>query len=88
MNFDHITDFHCPMFLFIGRHDYSVSQELAADWYAKLHAQQKRLVWFENSAHLPMIEEPGRFLYHLVTDVRPISVRARDVPPGDGGQLR
>lgn len=85
VNFDHTTDFDCPIFLFIGRHDYSVSHQLAAEWYAKLHAPQKKFVWFENSAHLPMIEEPGRFLYHLVTDVRPIAVRARDVPPGDGG---
>jgi len=40
-------------------------------------------VWFENSAHMIMLEEPGRLLYHLVTDVRPIAARAGDVPPGD-----
>jgi hypothetical protein len=31
------------------------------------------MVWFENSAHLPMLEEPGQFLIHLVTDVRPLA---------------
>jgi len=82
-NLDHVTSFRCPIFIFTGRHDLSVSHELAAQWYAKLHAPQKELVWFENSAHLPMLEEPGRFLLHLVTDVRPIAVRAGDAAPDD-----
>jgi proline iminopeptidase len=86
-NLDHVTSFRCPIFIFTGRHDLSVSHELAAQWYAKLHAPQKELVWFENSAHLPMLEEPGRFLLHLVTDVRPIAVRAGDAAP-DGEVLR
>ena len=83
VNFDRTTDFRCPIILFIGRHDYSVSHELAAEWYVKLHAPEKKLVWFEDSAHLPMLEEPGRFLYHLVSDVRPIAVRVGDAPPED-----
>lgn len=82
-NFDNVTDFRCPIFLFTGRHDLSVSHELAAEWYEKLHAPEKELVWFENSAHLLMLEEPGRFLLHLVTDVRPIAVRAGDAAPDD-----
>jgi pimeloyl-ACP methyl ester carboxylesterase len=80
-NFEDVTDFRCPIFLFTGRHDLSVSHELAAEWYQKLHAPEKKLVWFENSAHLPMLEEPGRFFFHLVTDVRPIAVRAGDAAP-------
>ena len=83
VNFDNVTDFHCPIYLFTGRHDLSVSHELAAEWYEKLHAPEKKLIWFENSAHLPMLEEPGRFLMHLVIDVRPIAVRAGDAAPED-----
>lgn len=83
LDFEQVTTLHCPVFLFEGRHDYSVSHTLPAAWLARLHAPAKQLVWFENSAHMPMQEEPGRFLYHLVTDVRPIAVAARDVPPED-----
>jgi hypothetical protein len=28
-----------------------------------------------------MQEEPGRFLYHLVTDLRPLAVQRGDVAP-------
>jgi pimeloyl-ACP methyl ester carboxylesterase len=83
-NFDNVTSFRCPVFLFSGRHDLSVSHVLAAEWYRKLHAPEKKLIWFENSAHLPMLEEPGRFFVHLVNDVRPIAVRAGDTAPDDG----
>ena len=84
INFDNVTSFRCPVFLFSGRHDLSVSHVLAAEWFSKLHAPQKKLIWFENSAHLPMLEEPGRFFFHLVNDVRPIAVRAGDSAPEDG----
>jgi proline iminopeptidase len=82
-DFDNVTSFRCPIFLFTGRHDLSVSHEVAARWYEKLQAPKKELVWFENSAHLPMLEEPGRFLLHLVTDVRPIAVHAGDAAPDE-----
>ena len=36
---------------------------------------------FERSAHMMEIEEPGKFLVHLVSDVRPIAERAGDAPP-------
>lgn len=81
VDFGNLTNFRCPIFLFTGRHDLSVSHQLAAEWYQKLHAPAKKLVWFENSAHLSMLEEPGRFLFHLITDVRPIAARAGDVAP-------
>ncbi len=83
LDFEHVTTLRCPVFLFEGRHDYSVSHTLPADWIERLRAPAKKLVWFENSAHMPTQEEPGRFLYHLVTDVRPIAVVAGDVPPDD-----
>lgn len=75
--------FGCPMVLFNGRHDYSTSHEVAARWFDGIRAPRKRLVWFEDSAHMMMQEQPGRFLLHLVQDVRPLAVRAGDVPPAD-----
>ena len=39
----------------------------------RVHAPAKKIVWFENSAHMMMVEEPGRMLVHLVEDVRPLA---------------
>ena len=77
------TRFECPMFLFNGRHDYSTSHEVAARWFATVSAPVKKLIWFEDSAHMMMQEQPGRFLMHLVNDVRPLAVAAGDVPPAE-----
>jgi proline iminopeptidase len=68
-----MTDFRCPIVLFNGRHDDTTSATVAADWFAHVRAPEKKLVWFENSAHLMQIEEPGRVLVHLVEDVRPLA---------------
>ena len=76
-----IRTLHCPLLLFAGRHDFNVNSEVAAEWLSKVNAPSKRLVWFEHSAHLPMTEEPGKFLVSLVLYARPIAERAGDAPP-------
>ena len=73
LDYGRMTTFRCPIFMFTGRHDYDVSERVTAEWFQKVHAPRKKMVWFENSAHLPMLEEPGQFLIHLVTDVRPLA---------------
>lgn len=78
-----VTDFDCPIFLFEGRHDYDVSHTLAEEWFGRVKAPQKKLVWFDDSAHMVMEEQPGRFLFHLLTDVRPIAAKARDAAPDE-----
>jgi pimeloyl-ACP methyl ester carboxylesterase len=80
---DQTTRFRCPVILFNGRHDYTVSQELAAAWFARVHAPRKKMVWFEDSAHMMMQEQPGRFLYHLLTDARPLAAKAGAVAPDE-----
>ena len=75
------TDFRCPIVIFDGRHDYSVSHEVSAEWFARVHAPYKKLVWFEDSAHMMFQEQPGRFLEHLLIDVRPFAARAGDAAP-------
>lgn len=72
-NFTKVTEFHCPIVLFSGRHDDTTSSVVAAKWFETVHAPVKKLVWFENSAHMMQIEEPGRVLVHLVEDVRPLA---------------
>ena len=56
-----------PVYFFEGRHDYNTPWELVQEYYTKLDAPQgKHLVWFENSAHSPNLEEPKNFVEELV----------------------
>ena len=73
LNLTSVTQLSCPVFLFEGRHDYATSHLLAAEWLQKLHVPLKKLVWFDNSAHMVMEEESGRFFYDLVAYVRPLA---------------
>src|SRR6195256_187385 len=70
-----------PLILFLGRHDWNVNAEVAAAWFDAVKAPEKQLVWFEHSAHIPMTEEPGKFLLSLVRYARPIAEKAGDVAP-------
>ena len=75
----------CPLIVFAGRHDFNVNSELAAAWFATVEAPSKHFVWFEHSAHLPMTEEPGKYLLSLVRYVRPFAERAGDGPRNELG---
>jgi proline iminopeptidase len=80
VDFSKVTTLKCPMILFNGRDDYNVSSSLAAEWFERLNAPSKALVWFERSAHDIVNEEPGKVLLSLVQYARPIAERAGDVP--------
>jgi proline iminopeptidase len=75
LSYSTVTRFKCPILLFEGRHDSTTPAQLAADWLARVQAPGKKMIWFENSAHMAMVEEPGRFLIHLVQDVLPYAER-------------
>jgi proline iminopeptidase len=75
VDFDVATEFRCPIVIFNGRYDDTTSAALAARWFGKIHAPAKRLVWFENSAHMMHVEEPGKMLVHLVNDVLPLATK-------------
>jgi pimeloyl-ACP methyl ester carboxylesterase len=76
-----IRRLECPLIVFAGRYDTNVNSDVAADWFGKVDAPEKHFVWFENSAHLPMTEEPGKFLTSLIRYARPIAERAGDAAP-------
>jgi proline iminopeptidase len=73
LSFKTLTRLDVPVILFLGRHDYTVPAPIADAWMKKLSAPAKRTVWFEHSAHLPMIEEPGRTLDALLKHARPLA---------------
>ncbi len=55
-----------PVYFFLGKHDYSCPFELAEDYMNHLDAPYKKIVWFENSGHMPHYEEPERYYEQLV----------------------
>jgi proline iminopeptidase len=70
-DFSNIRQLQCPLIIFAGRHDYNVNSQVAAEWFAHVSAPSKQFVWFEDSAHMPMTEEPGKFLTSLLQYARP-----------------
>jgi pimeloyl-ACP methyl ester carboxylesterase len=54
-----------PYYIFQGRKDENTPSELIQDFFDSIEAPDKDLIWFENSAHGPLGEEPARFKKHL-----------------------
>ncbi|HEX2812925.1 MAG TPA: alpha/beta hydrolase [Sphingopyxis sp.] len=77
VSFTNVTTMEVPIVFLLGRHDYTVPSPVAAEWFGKVKAPSKTLVWLEHSAHMPMVEEPGLFFAALLRDVLPL---AKDKP--------
>lgn len=73
ISFKDLQKLDTPVTLFLGRHDYTAPSSIAEAWLKQLDAPKKEIVWFENSAHLPMLEEPGRTLTALLQQVRALA---------------
>lgn len=73
LSFSKVKRIDVPVVMFIGRQDHTTSAALADAWMRALRSK-KTTIWFEHSAHLPMLEEPGRFVDALVHQVRPLAV--------------
>lgn len=71
VDMDAVTESAVPVFLLHGRHDFTTPPSASLDWLQALKAPAKANYWFEHSAHLAFMEEPGRVLMTLVTCVRP-----------------
>lgn len=73
VNFEATTSFACPVVFLEGKYDLTTPATLLLQWYGTLHAPYKRLVWFDDSAHMIDEEEPGKLLVSLVQDVLPLT---------------
>ena len=69
---DQVRTLQVPAFYFTGRHDRvpATAPELVVDYVGKLRAPHKEIVWFENSGHLPNLEEPQAFQDAIVGKVK------------------
>jgi pimeloyl-ACP methyl ester carboxylesterase len=58
---DVITQVEIPVYFFTGRFDYTDPFALTEQYFSKINAPEKHIVWFEESAHFPFYEEPAAF---------------------------
>lgn len=58
-----------PVVFLVGRYDYNTPFELVAEYFERLEAPRKRLVWFEHSGHWPNLEEPEAFQEAVIREV-------------------
>lgn len=64
VHYDFVNDcapFQMPYYIFQGRLDRNTPASLVQEFYDSIEAPDKDLIWFENSAHGPMGEEPEKF---------------------------
>jgi len=71
--FDTVPNVEVPVFIAEGRYDQVVPCQIAAEYFEVLQAPSKELIWFEQSAHMPDIEERERFHKILIEQVRPLA---------------
>ncbi|MGD2130424.1 MAG: alpha/beta hydrolase [Lysobacterales bacterium] len=55
-----------PVYFFLGRHDYTTPSKLAVAYLKKLKAPRKQVIWFQDSAHFPFLEEPRKFAVKML----------------------
>ena len=53
--------FEAPYFIFDGRLDFNTPASLVEEYFNTIQAPQKELIWFEQSGHNPMGDEPELF---------------------------
>lgn len=56
-----IPEVKVPVYFCAGRYDYNTPSVLIESYYNHLIAPEKEIIWFEESAHFPHFEEPGKF---------------------------
>jgi len=73
ISFAGLREVKVPVFMFLGRHDTTTPSPIAAAWLDRVKAPFKGVVWFDHSAHLPFLEEPGRTFAALLEKVLPLA---------------
>ncbi|MDP4094965.1 MAG: alpha/beta hydrolase [Bacillota bacterium] len=70
--FRQIPEVKVPVYFFQGRHDYNTPSTLVEKYFNNIKAPYKELVWFENSGHHPMYEEPDKYDNNLIEKILPL----------------
>ena len=68
-DFTTTTNLKVPIYFFVGRHDWSLPSIVTEEFANKLTAPKKEIVWFENSGHECLEEEPAKFNREIIDRV-------------------
>ena len=63
---DVIARVEIAVYFFTGRHDYTDPFTLTEQYFFRLQAPEKHMIWFEDSAHFPFYEEPAAFAQQML----------------------
>jgi pimeloyl-ACP methyl ester carboxylesterase len=74
-----VPELKMPVYLTEGRHDQNTPPVLAQRWFDALKAPKKQWIWFEESAHSPIKEEPGKWGKELLKIVKETVRITRDL---------
>jgi proline iminopeptidase len=72
-DFDKITAYRTPIFIFAGAHDRTTPESVAKAYFDRIQAPQKRYFLIRNAAHYVVNEAPGEVLVDLARFVRPLA---------------
>lgn len=61
-----ISTFLLPVYFIMGQHDYHTPSALVAQFYEQINAPQKEFILFEQSAHMPQLEEHEKLNQTLI----------------------
>lgn len=56
----------CPVYFFQSRRDYVANYRIAVDYFERLVAERKEIIWFEESTHEIPSDEPRKFSTELI----------------------
>lgn len=60
------TEVPIPLYFFLGRYDYVTPSAPVLEYFKRLHAPHKEIIWFEQSGHHMDVEEPEKFQQELI----------------------
>lgn len=73
--FQEVPELSMPVYLTEGRHDQNTPIPIAQRWFDALKAPYKEWIWFERSAHTPMVEEHEKWGADLLRIIREMDAR-------------
>jgi pimeloyl-ACP methyl ester carboxylesterase len=66
-----VSQLDMPTYFLLGRMDHCVSTRNSMEFIDNLKAPRKEVYWFEESHHLPFLDEPDSFNLIMTTIIRP-----------------
>jgi pimeloyl-ACP methyl ester carboxylesterase len=83
---DKVSELKIPIYFLEGIYDFTVSYQLAKEYYEKIRAPLKGFYTFEKSAHSPLFEEPEKMQQIMREDVLRGENNLADVFAGNPGK--